>query len=419
MQEKWTSQEKTNLIHIRDLFFSHLLGGGAFQNRQPLLEEAEEAGVRFPHPWFVVVAYQPVQWGALFDLESPEVSGAMDLRDMHFILRNVMENGFGQGAVVEAAHYRGQMVGVVNLPSLPSSGVRSVVWDAKQQAATLEEEFGLTVSAAVSRVYDSLLQAADGYADTVRIFDYLQVIGKDRQVTSYDELTHHQLPPSATRYLQLEGKMLSCIQVSDYEGLRRVIHEMVTSEFRQARPTIDTFRFRVYGMVNSLLFMMDEIHHNVGDEFFAQLNPGPRLCEAESLNQVMLEMDQILDELSAHAEQLKKDALPSWLTKLKAYVDENFSDINVTVASLADRFGVGASHCSRVFKQHYGVGLFDYVQRLRLEKAKSLMHSGSSVKAIAEQCGFSSGLTMNRAFKRYEGTTPSKFREAAQEESLP
>lgn len=410
MDERPRGLENAN--RIRDLFFSHLLGGGAFPNRATLLAESVEAEAELPYPYFIVLAAQPTKWGELFDLEE-EDTRAMDRRDLNFIMRNVLENGFGQETLVRAATYRGQMVAVLNLPVIPDAGVRSVVWDAKQLLSVLEEQFDLTLVVAISRIYNDVEEVAAAYVDTTRIFDYLQVTGLSQQVTSYEELTHTHLAPSATRYLQMEGKMLSCIQVSDYEGLRHIIHEMVTSEFEQTRPTIDIFHFRVYGIVNSFLYMMDEIKGNVGEAFYNQLDPGPRLCGAATLNELMLEIDEILDELSVFAAEQKKGTRPGWLVKLKDYVDENYTDMNVTVGFVADLFGVGASHCSRGFKQHYGVGLFDYIQRLRLEKAKSLMKEDMSVKAIAEASGFSSGLTMNRAFKRYEGTTPSKFREAA------
>lgn len=55
--------------------------------------------------------------------------------------------------------------------------------------------------------------------------------------------------------------------------------------------------------------------------------------------------------------------------------------------------------------------LFNFIQLQRLEAAKERMTSGLSRKEIAEEVGFSSTLTMSRAFKRCEGVSPSSFRE--------
>ena len=48
---------------------------------------------------------------------------------------------------------------------------------------------------------------------------------------------------------------------------------------------------------------------------------------------------------------------------------------------------------------------------MRLAAAKSLMRSDKTMKQIAQIVGYTSFLSMNRAFKKYEGTTPSQFRD--------
>ena len=48
---------------------------------------------------------------------------------------------------------------------------------------------------------------------------------------------------------------------------------------------------------------------------------------------------------------------------------------------------------------------------MRLAAAKDLMRTDRTMKQIAQMVGYTSFLSMNRAFKKYEGTTPSRFRE--------
>ena len=62
-------------------------------------------------------------------------------------------------------------------------------------------------------------------------------------------------------------------------------------------------------------------------------------------------------------------------------------------------------------REQYNIRLFDFIQLKRLEMAKVLMETSKSLKEIAQESGFGSALTMSRAFKRYEGTTPNHIRE--------
>jgi len=68
-------------------------------------------------------------------------------------------------------------------------------------------------------------------------------------------------------------------------------------------------------------------------------------------------------------------------------------------------------HFHRVFRALVGMTLADFIKRLRLEKALSLMaHSRqSSLTKIALACGFSSSSDFSRCFKQHFGAPPSTF----------
>ncbi|MDK2779450.1 MAG: AraC family transcriptional regulator ligand-binding domain-containing protein [Pseudomonadota bacterium] len=53
----------------------------------------------------------------------------------------------------------------------------------------------------------------------------------------------------------------------------------------------------------------------------------------------------------------------------------------------------------------------DLVSECRLEKAEALLRQGQSVKAAAEQSGFSSASSFSHAFNRSRGITPGRFRD--------
>jgi AraC-like DNA-binding protein len=51
---------------------------------------------------------------------------------------------------------------------------------------------------------------------------------------------------------------------------------------------------------------------------------------------------------------------------------------------------------------------------MRITRAKRLLQEGdSSIKQVAEQCGFANGSQFILAFRRVEGMTPGEFRARA------
>ena len=79
--------------------------------------------------------------------------------------------------------------------------------------------------------------------------------------------------------------------------------------------------------------------------------------------------------------------------------------------NIAKKIGVSESHFCRVFKEYTGFRPFEYMNRLKLHKAKELLKSTDmSVKEVSEAVGFASHSYFSKLFKYYIGVTPSEYR---------
>jgi AraC family transcriptional regulator of arabinose operon len=84
----------------------------------------------------------------------------------------------------------------------------------------------------------------------------------------------------------------------------------------------------------------------------------------------------------------------------------------VTVEDAAKAMGMSRSGLFRVFREHTGQNPKAYLDHLRIEHARHLLHRGGyTVKEIASRCGFSDARHFSRTFTRKTGEQPSDFRE--------
>lgn len=68
-------------------------------------------------------------------------------------------------------------------------------------------------------------------------------------------------------------------------------------------------------------------------------------------------------------------------------------------------------HFVRVFTQETGEPPAQYVQRVRVERARQLLErEGLGVEEVAATCGFGSAETMRRRFQQSLGVSPSAYR---------
>jgi transcriptional regulator GlxA family with amidase domain len=98
------------------------------------------------------------------------------------------------------------------------------------------------------------------------------------------------------------------------------------------------------------------------------------------------------------------------IQKLLKYIGERYSE-NITLEETAKSLGFSKYYLSRLFNNKIGYQFNDYVNRLRLNMAQSLLsETDMAVSNIALECGFESLRNFNRVFKQHMNYTPTEFR---------
>jgi transcriptional regulator GlxA family with amidase domain len=95
---------------------------------------------------------------------------------------------------------------------------------------------------------------------------------------------------------------------------------------------------------------------------------------------------------------------------LQAWIAEH-PDADLSAASLAARLHLSERQLSRVFRRELGTTPAEYVEGVRIERARSMLELEQlPLERVAERCGFASAEVMRRAFHRRVGVSPRDYR---------
>jgi len=116
------------------------------------------------------------------------------------------------------------------------------------------------------------------------------------------------------------------------------------------------------------------------------------------------------DKLSLDDVQLYAYSSTQELGKVLAFIESHLND-NVTIDDLARIVHFHPNYFIKFFRDHLGCSPMQYINRLRLEKAKHLLKTTDlTVKEIADAIGFNDAGYFSKVFKRYAGFSPQEFR---------
>lgn len=94
--------------------------------------------------------------------------------------------------------------------------------------------------------------------------------------------------------------------------------------------------------------------------------------------------------------------------------DRIFTERHICIDTLIKELGTNANYLAEVIKRNGYQSFYDMINRHRVELAVELINQHSDMKLldIAEQCGFSSQASMNKAFKQVGKPSPSACRKS-------
>lgn len=132
----------------------------------------------------------------------------------------------------------------------------------------------------------------------------------------------------------------------------------------------------------------------------------PELIQYSTMEELKERINGAVDEIFSDSSDKSRDMM----NRVKQYIDDNYQ-VDISLMILADRFKLSPSYLSTMFKKAHGIGIVDYTNKLRIDKAMGFLRdSDMSIQEIAEKTGFSNYNSFSRVFKKVAGMSAKDFR---------
>jgi len=146
------------------------------------------------------------------------------------------------------------------------------------------------------------------------------------------------------------------------------------------------------------------------EKLIAHLDRCETNADLEKVKKIALITESYLSLLSDKVDFSAQDDTHWAVHELKQIVDVYYGE-QLTLAACAEKLFINEKYIGRIFKEQVGVTFHEYLNSVRLRRAKNLLWDTSlSISAISYECGFSNISYLNRLFKKKYGVSPGEYR---------
>lgn len=112
-----------------------------------------------------------------------------------------------------------------------------------------------------------------------------------------------------------------------------------------------------------------------------------------------------------NAQKVRNNQSSSLLEQIRRHIQNEYMNPDLTLLSIANQFNINHCYLTSLYKEQYGINLYDYLIQVRMEKAAELLKT-TDLKSyqIAELTGYNNSQYFSLSFKKYYGCTVTEFK---------
>lgn len=226
-----------------------------------------------------------------------------------------------------------------------------------------------------------------------------------------EEMTSGDLSP-VLPYLGTISELVKDFRMNN-EAWRDGLQDMF-DRFRKDRLKDDAIRSLLQTMMRMLGHELDIFSEELRDRLSGdQGESWQRILDASrSLDELEAGIGEFLSETyRSYVVVSKTNTYRAMINEMKSYIEEHFSDPDLSLKHLSDRFQISGKYASYLFKTEFDMKFVDFLVHLRMERAeKLLLETKLPIQDIALQIGYANSITFGRVFKRTYGVAPGDYR---------
>ncbi|CAI6083123.1 AraC family transcriptional regulator [Cohnella sp. JJ-181] len=282
-----------------------------------------------------------------------------------------------------------------------------------RQLGTLQETvadyYHLSLTAVLSEPIQDARRMTRHYLLAQRHARYRMIAGRASVITPRDYARQAGAGAAEQPPDEWFRKLADSIRAGNAPLMRQRLGEAIDRVASMHSDAIDEAIMQLMMLINQTI---REMNQNMVQPPALDLRGSTRqVLEQETLADVRLRIERLLDELNAGRGAGKPDKPEFLIGAVKEMVEQNYTDANLSLQSIADALKMSSGYLGRYYRSKTSVSVADHINEVRLGHAAALLEqTDDSIVEIIGRTGFSNESYFFKLFKKRTGVTPNEYR---------
>lgn len=346
--------------------------------------------------------YHPNNTGCLVNFDASVI---------RLILKRSMENRSNKIEVLETYMETGAVILFVADESSESSFYSNIDATLNEIRSSLEKDYGFFITIGVSKSFNTLDGAYNGYQQSELAFERKLYEGKNKVIYFNSENCCYN-------YFDIKNlngllkELTNYIEICDKRSSKRIITEMF-DKMSGEKIQPDQFReiwLRILIRISDASMEFNEAAEQYN---FNRVDLLFSLKKVDTLEELIEYILKAISDIIERINDLRTKRGMKIIQRLKEHIKKHYNE-DISLTALANHVNFNASYLSQLFKEETGQNFTDYLSEIRINEAKRLLATPEvKVYEVGSMVGYKEPVSFSRAFKRAVGISPQEYKKIA------
>lgn len=277
---------------------------------------------------------------------------------------------------------------------------------------SIEYNFNISIFVALSNFYNNVESINQAYNEVKEVVEYNNYFVSSQKVLHYQDMEINNNNCKAVTATE-EFEFINLLKEEKFDEASILFIGLINKYKSSKNYNIHLVKLQIFNLINLLLKSIYEMAYIYGEDMIkgnnALIN---KIIKCDNIRNLESYLKETVNYFKVFVESYNDNCLSNLKKNIIKCIEDNYQSNNMSVSMIADYLNMNPNYLSKFFKRTMNIGLLDYIHKYRIDKAKMLLieEQGKNIKDIAEEVGYSTNITFIRAFKKFEGLTPNKYR---------